>query len=143
MSNTHSAGPPVTSALSAEPYVLLTTFRSTGAPVSTPVWVVEGLDGLLVTTSGDSGKVKRIRNNPSVHLLPCDVRGNVRPGAAAVTGTASVLEDASSRAVIDAALERKYGARYRAIRAAGKLRRSVADKSVVLRIIPTPEYSGD
>lgn len=38
--------------LATEPYVLLTTYRRTGIPVSTPVWVVDGLDGLLVTTSG-------------------------------------------------------------------------------------------
>ncbi|PWC08033.1 PPOX class F420-dependent oxidoreductase [Mycetocola zhujimingii] len=129
--------------LAAEPYVLLTTFRSSGAPVSTPVWVAEGLDGLLVTTSGESGKVKRIRKNPAVQLLPCDVRGNVSPGATAVDGTATVLDDAESRAAIDAALERKYGVRYKAIRAAGKLRRSVASTSVVLRIVPTAEPSGN
>ena len=121
--------------LSSEPYVLLTTFRLSGRPVATPVWVVEGLDGLLVTTSGASGKVKRIRKNTSVQLAPCDARGRVPEGAATIIGTARVLEDAESRGVIDAALERKYGLRYKAIRAAGKVRRSITE-SVVVRIVP-------
>jgi PPOX class probable F420-dependent enzyme len=122
--------------LSTEPYVLLTTFRASGTPVGTPVWVVEGLDGLLVTTSGASGKVTRIRHNDSVEITPCDVRGTVVDGAATVQGRAIVLEDAESRAEIDAALERKYGLRYTTIKAAGKLRRSTAP-SVVVKIVLT------
>jgi PPOX class probable F420-dependent enzyme len=103
-------------------------------PVSTPVWVVDGLDGLLVTTSGSSGKVKRLRYNTSVRLTPCDVRGTVPDGATVLVGTATILEDTESRVVIDKALERKYGERYMAIRAAGALRRSVSP-SVVVRIV--------
>ncbi|MFU8947954.1 PPOX class F420-dependent oxidoreductase [Mycetocola zhadangensis] len=123
------------SALATEPYVLLTTFRESGAPVGTPVWVVPGLDGLLVTTADSSGKVKRIRRNSTVQLVPCDVRGTVPEGAVPISGTARVLDDADSRAAIDLALEKKYGFKYKAIRAAGKLRRS-ASESVVVRIIP-------
>ncbi|MCP2030806.1 PPOX class probable F420-dependent enzyme [Okibacterium sp. HSC-33S16] len=122
-------------AFSAEPYALLTTFRASGEPVGTPVWVVEGLGGLLVTTSGASGKVKRIRRNQAVTLTPCDVQGSIAEGARTLVGRASVHEDAESRVVIDAALERKYGLRYKAIKAAGKLRRS-ASESVVVRIVP-------
>jgi PPOX class probable F420-dependent enzyme len=122
--------------LSTEPYVLLTTFRASGAPVGTPVWVVEGLGGLLVTTSGASGKVKRIRHNDSVAITPCDVRGTPTDESSKAEGRAVVLQDAESRAVIDAALERKYGVRYTAIKAAGKLRRSTTD-SVVIKIVPT------
>jgi hypothetical protein len=33
-------------ALGSEEYVLLTTFRTTGDPVKTPVWVVPGSDRL-------------------------------------------------------------------------------------------------
>ena len=120
-------------AFSTEPYMLLTTFRSSGAPVSTPVWVVEGLGGLLVTTSGASGKVKRIRKNASVQLTACDRVGSVPDGAPVVRAAACVLEDPESRQVIEAALERKYGARYRTVRAA---RRRPLSESVVLRILP-------
>jgi PPOX class probable F420-dependent enzyme len=33
---------------------------------------------LYVYTIGVSGKVKRIRNNPSVKVAPCDMRGNLK-----------------------------------------------------------------
>lgn len=121
--------------LSAEPYVLLTTFRASGIAVSTPVWIVEGRDGLLVTTSGESGKVKRIRRNATVELTPCDARGVIAAGTRAIQGIASVHTDANSRVAIDAALDRKYGLRYKAIKAAGRLR-GAAQKSVVVRIAP-------
>ena len=124
--------------LSTEPYVLLTTFRKSGDPVSTPVWIVDSGDGhLLVTTAGTSGKVKRLRNSSRVELTPCDMRGGTKDDAMTTAGTAEVRTDSATREVIEAALLAKYGLRYKAIRAAGKLRGS--DKvSVVLRITLTP-----
>ncbi|GAA1341700.1 PPOX class F420-dependent oxidoreductase [Saccharothrix algeriensis] len=62
--------------LGDEKYLLLTTFRRTGAPVPTPVWAVRR-DGVIhVWSAADAGKVKRIRNNPEVTVGPCDFRGN-------------------------------------------------------------------
>lgn len=55
--------------------VNLTTFRKSGEPVVTPVWYVILDDKLYVRTGADSGKVKRIRNNPRVLLAPATVRG--------------------------------------------------------------------
>jgi hypothetical protein len=40
-------------------------------PVGTP-------ETLYFYTVGDTGKVKRIRNNPGVRIAPCDIRGNVK-----------------------------------------------------------------
>jgi PPOX class probable F420-dependent enzyme len=52
-------------------YVRLTTFRSSGEPVHTPIWFAR-LDGrLYATTDPHSGKMKRIRNNERVVLTPC------------------------------------------------------------------------
>ncbi|GGE88234.1 PPOX class F420-dependent oxidoreductase [Mycetocola zhadangensis] len=123
-------------ALSVEPYILLTTFRASGAPVSTPVWVAGGLGGLLVTTSGASGKVKRIRRNSSVELTACDRTGTVSERATIVRATGFVVDDPESRQIIEEALERKYGDRYRAVRAA---RRRPLSESVVIRILPGDE----
>ena len=53
----------------------LTTFRTRGVPVVTPVWFVVVDGKLYVRTGADSGKVKRIRNNPRVLLAPATVRG--------------------------------------------------------------------
>jgi len=55
----------------------LTSFRKTGVPVSTPVWFAEEDDRLYVMTRSDSGKYKRIHNNPRVRIAPCTIRGKV------------------------------------------------------------------
>jgi uncharacterized protein len=58
-------------------YISLTTFRKSGAAVPTPVWFGEENDKLYVMTRSDSGKFKRIRNNPRVQIAPCTIRGKV------------------------------------------------------------------
>ncbi|MEX1105287.1 MAG: PPOX class F420-dependent oxidoreductase [Ilumatobacteraceae bacterium] len=91
-----------------EKYVLLTTFRRTGAGVSSAVWIAPLPDGSAgFTTGATSGKVKRIRNNPSVTLCPCDMRGRTEPGAVAVSATATVLLGPDA-APITAAIKAKY-----------------------------------
>ncbi|MGH9684221.1 MAG: PPOX class F420-dependent oxidoreductase [Candidatus Acidiferrales bacterium] len=67
-------------------YLSLETFRKTGIGVRTPVWFAAsapepgGADShlLYVYTIGNTGKMKRIRNNPRVRIAPCDMRGNLR-----------------------------------------------------------------
>ncbi|GAA3215092.1 PPOX class F420-dependent oxidoreductase [Microbacterium terregens] len=107
-------------------YVLLTTFRRTGASVGTPVWVVRDGDDLLVTTGATSGKVKRLGHTPRVTLAPCDMRGRVLEGAEAVEATATVRSDAATRDRVERALSRKYGVRYKLIRAGQKLSRGTS-----------------
>jgi len=95
-------------AITDEKYVLLTTFRKNGNGVATPVWIVSLRDGRAgFTTEVDSGKVKRIRNNPSVTLQPCNLRGKVTADSAVVTATADVLLGADARPVTKA-VRRKY-----------------------------------
>ncbi|GAB1641282.1 PPOX class F420-dependent oxidoreductase [Krasilnikovia sp. MM14-A1259] len=74
-------------------YVSLTTFRKDGTPVATPVWHVPQNAELWIVTEADSGKVKRIRNNPQVRVTPCSLRGTVAPDAPSATGTARLLDD--------------------------------------------------
>ena len=67
-------------------YFSLETFRKTGVGVRTPVWFAEdpaspspaGVTTFYVYTVPDSGKVKRIRNNPKVRINPCTMRGDLR-----------------------------------------------------------------
>ena len=92
--------------LSKGNYVLVTTFRRDGTPVPTPVWVGRDGDGLIVWTGSETGKVKRIRNNPVVELAPCGVRG--RPRGTSVKGTARIL-DAEGSHRGRGLLKRKYG----------------------------------
>ena len=58
-------------------YISLATFRKNGAAVPTPVWFAEDNGKLYVMTRSDSGKYKRIRNNPDVKVAPSTIRGAV------------------------------------------------------------------
>jgi len=87
-------------------YVLLTTFRTDGTPVPTPVWAVDVGSELLVWTEAATGKVKRIRRNGRVTLAPCTFSG--RPTGPTVEAHARLLAD-EGIARTQAAIERKYG----------------------------------
>jgi uncharacterized protein len=52
--------------LGGERFISLTTFRRSGEPVSTPVWVVLNKSALLVTTQLSTGKIKRLRHTSRV-----------------------------------------------------------------------------
>ena len=56
-------------------FINVETFRKNGQGVQTPVWFVEDNGTLYVRTGDNSFKVKRIRNNPRVRVMPCDMRG--------------------------------------------------------------------
>ena len=56
-------------------YLSIETFRKNGVGVKTPVWFVELKDQLCFVTEPHSGKVKRMRNNPSVRVAPCKMNG--------------------------------------------------------------------
>src|ERR1700685_1618623 len=58
-------------------YTSLTTLRKSGVAVPTPIWFGEEGDRLYVMTRSDSGKYKRIRNNPRVRIAPCTMRGKI------------------------------------------------------------------
>jgi PPOX class probable F420-dependent enzyme len=72
-------------AFAGHKYLSLETFRKNGEGVKTPVWFVTdpaaNLDSsdakLYVYTTGDSGKVKRIRNDSRVRVAPCNARGSL------------------------------------------------------------------
>jgi PPOX class probable F420-dependent enzyme len=66
-------------------YISLETFKKNGEGVKTPVWFAadpaSDLSGegarLYMYTIGNTGKVKRIRNNPHVKIAPCTLKGEV------------------------------------------------------------------
>jgi PPOX class probable F420-dependent enzyme len=93
-----------------EKYVSFTTFRKSGAAVAAPVWIVE-LDGgrMGFWTSSASGKAKRLRNNASVTLQPCDQRGRVKDGAATVTASATTIASGADFDAIQTKVRAKYG----------------------------------
>src|SRR2546422_8533574 len=52
-------------------YGLLVTFRRDGTPVATPVWAAVAGQRVFLRAERNSGKVKRLRNNPRALLAPC------------------------------------------------------------------------
>jgi PPOX class probable F420-dependent enzyme len=68
---------PIPPTIHGQKYLSLTTFRKTGVAIPTPVWFGEDDDKIYIMTRSDSGKYKRLRNNPQVRIAPCTVRGKV------------------------------------------------------------------
>ncbi|KGN37789.1 PPOX class F420-dependent oxidoreductase [Knoellia subterranea] len=101
--------------LGEQSYVELTTFRRTGAPVATPVWIAPDGEDLLVVTVDNVGKTKRLAHTARVELRPCDVRGTVVPNAPRYAGRARVDRDRAAVARVKRAIGRKYGWWYRAL----------------------------
>lgn len=90
------------------PYIALTTYRRSGSPVSTPVWVAASGTKLWVITVDGVGKTKRLAHTAEVRIQPCDVRGRVSADAPSFTGTARVLRDDESLRIVRQALAAKY-----------------------------------
>jgi PPOX class probable F420-dependent enzyme len=87
-------------------YLTMETYRKTGKPVTTPVWFAEERGTLYLYSLANAGKVKRVRNNPRVRIVPCDVRGN--PQGTWVEAKARIL-DGQGAALGHKLLNRKYG----------------------------------
>jgi uncharacterized protein len=79
-------------------FVSLTTFRRSGAPVATPVWVGRDGESLVVLTPAGSGKVKRLRHDSRVELRPCGRFGAVADGVEPMSAVAE-LRDADADVV--------------------------------------------
>lgn len=122
--------------LAGEQFVSLTTFRKSGDAVATAVWISRSDDRLIVTTSGESGKVKRLRNDDRVELRACSRSGVVTEGAPVSTGVATVITDAAEIARLRESLKRKYGAQYTLIMGVQGLARRSKSASVILSIAP-------
>src|SRR5271155_2517123 len=97
------------SALGAEKFVSLTTFKKDGTPVAAPMWIGRDGDHLFVWTPADSWKAKRAKNNPRVVLVPCSRGGKVREGAEPVDGIAEVITEPATVQRLAGVIRRKYG----------------------------------
>lgn len=109
-------------ALAAASYVSLESYRKSGAPVRTPVWITADEGHLYCWTLTDTGKIKRIRANSEVRLAKCDAGGKLE--GEWVAAQARIL---NSPADLNAQLRRlraKYGWKYLAYRFISVLRRA-------------------
>ena len=115
-------------------FVSLTTFRKSGEPVSTPVWVGRDGDALIVTTPETSGKVKRIRNSERVEVRPCNRMGRVEEGTESIAGVARLLTDDKDRKRLTEVIRRKYKFEYRVVMGIERLTRSGRRTRVIIAI---------
>ena len=123
-------------------YVLFTTFCKSGVAVKTavgfaPLGVNEfGDNEACFTVGGESGKVKRLRNNANVTLQKCDVRGRVVASTPVVKATARVVTGADCEP-INVAMRNKYKIQFRMLEWSSAItskikRQSVADAAVIV-----------
>lgn len=91
-------------------YLSLATFRKTGVEVRTPVWFAMEDTTMYVFSSGNAGKVKRLRNSRKARVAPCDIRGNILGDWQ--DAEAEIFTDESKQRNVDKALARKYGWRF-------------------------------
>ncbi len=116
--------------LSDEKYILLTTFRRDGTPVSTPVWMVRLDDHQIgFWTSSGSGKAKRLAHTSRVTLQPCDARGRVRAGTTATDASARLVTGEELAAIGDL-VRAKYGFQTRITKALGTVAGIVRRKRI-------------
>ena len=94
--------------LESQKYILLETNKKNNQAIRTPVWFIINNDLVYVVTREETGKVKRIKNNPHVKLAPCTFRG--KPIGEWLAGNATkVLGEESELAI--KLRKKKYGFR--------------------------------
>jgi PPOX class probable F420-dependent enzyme len=123
-------------ALADHRFISLTTFRRSGEPVSTAVWIAQDGDDLIVTTPKESGKVKRLRTSDRVEMRPCGRSGKVETDAVTVAGRATIVDDDASRALLTTVFGAKYRLEYRIFLFIEGLGKSGNKNRVLLRITP-------
>lgn len=89
-------------------YINLETYKKSGQPVQTPVWFTIHDNQIFVTTTKNTGKVKRIKNNQDVKIMPCGMRGE--PKGEWISGRARFAEDSETTRAIQMR-NKKYGFR--------------------------------
>jgi hypothetical protein len=87
-------------------YLNIETFRRNGQGVRTPVWFVEDGGEIFIRTGANSGKVKRIRNNPVVQLASCKADGTVIGEWIPAKG--GEITDPETDKLVDQMLGKKY-----------------------------------
>ena len=103
-----------------QPYLNMETYRKTGEGVKTPVWFVLHQGTIYVRTGSDSWKVKRLRNDPRVSIVPSDGRG--APLGNWIMARGELVEDAAKANALNELFNRKYGLQKRFFDLMGRVR---------------------
>ena len=89
-------------------YINLITYKRDKSPVSTPVWVANFSNSLVVTTSLNAGKVKRIRNNGIATIYITNQNGSKKLSES-LDLNASLIEDPDLKKQATNLIRKKYG----------------------------------
>ncbi len=87
-------------------HINLETYRKNGQAVQTPVWFAISDDVIYVVTREATGKVKRLKNNLQVRVVPCSFSGH--PTGQWVSASAELASPEESQKAI-ALRKKKYG----------------------------------
>lgn len=120
-------------------FLSLETFRKNGVGLKSPLWFAQEGDTLYFWTVGNSGKVKRIRNNPQVKIAPCKRFGEIiGPWIAA---HATVDDSAAAVEHVEVLLVRKLGFIFRVFRLIDNIRDRQKGASRVCIKVTLPKES--
>ena len=89
-------------------YINLVTYKKDKSPVTTPVWVADFSDSLVVTTSINAGKVKRVRNNGKATIYTTNQNGSEKLSES-LDLEASLIEDVDMKKQAADTIRKKYG----------------------------------
>jgi len=87
-------------------YVNLETYKKDGTPVRTPVWFMIDSDIVYVVTREKTGKVKRLKNNQNIRIVPCSFKG--KPESEWIKGIAQKVTGEEAEKAIKLR-KKKYG----------------------------------
>ena len=91
---------------SDQKYINLETYKKDDTPVRTPVWFVIDKELVYVITRENTGKVKRLKNNQNVRIVPCSFKGEIKDEW--VNGNAQKITGSESDIAINLR-KKKYG----------------------------------
>tara|TARA_B100000700_G_scaffold6090_1_gene6479 strand:+ start:86 stop:454 length:369 start_codon:yes stop_codon:yes gene_type:complete len=89
-------------------YINLITYKKDNTPVTTPVWVAYHADSLVITSSMNAGKVKRIKNNGKVSIYITNQTGTKKMSES-LGLKGSLVIDPVRKAEAISSIKKKYG----------------------------------
>ena len=98
------------------------------------MWIAREGEHLIVTTPSRTGKVKRLRNDASVELRPCDRMGKVADAAPTIGARAEIVDTDEARSSQERIFLAKYRLEYRIFMFIERLGKKGKKKRVSLRI---------
>ena len=84
-------------------YINLITYKKDKTPITTPVWVADFSNSLVITTSLNAGKVKRVRNNGKATIYITNQLSK------SLDLEASLIEDVDLKKQAADLIRKKYG----------------------------------